>query len=76
MIKTCPNCGCSIVHCYNIDYDSYYLRCKNNYECWHKGCDKHLALQYPKLTTSKETLLENIKESIENGDDYYNGYCF
>lgn len=76
MLKECPNCNNQIVYSYNIDNDSYYLCCKTNYNCWHKKCDKSIAIQYPKLITYSEELLENMIESIENGDDYYRGFNF
>lgn len=77
MIKFCPNCNEKIVYSYNIERDSYYLRCKRDYECWHMSCDKETAVQYTKLTTASERLLNNIMDSIDNGDDdYYNGYDF
>ena len=73
---TCPKCGGIIVYSYNIEYDSYYLRCRNDYKHWHEGCNKSTAMQYPKYVTYSERLVDDMNDSIDNGDDYYNGQEF
>lgn len=68
----CPVCCGKIVYSYNLERDSYYIRCKKDYNHFHKGCTEEEAKKYSRHITKEEAMLDDMREKLQDDDiDYY-----